>query len=141
MKDAGESELRIDLGYGAPPIARLVPIVRDRLSDIPEPESLPPADERFRLLDAVAQFLVALSGTVAGCRHCWTTCTGPTKARWGCSASIARETSDAPVLVVGAFRDTDVDDRHPHHPHPQGGEARDELADDADRRAERERGR
>ena len=52
---------RADLGSGAPPIARLVPAIRERLPDIDEPAPLQPDEERFRLLDAVSQFLIAAS--------------------------------------------------------------------------------
>src|SRR5262249_59944663 len=54
-------ELRAALGHGAPPLARLVPSLRERFPDIPEPVSLQADEERFRLLDAVAQLLIAAS--------------------------------------------------------------------------------
>src|SRR5262245_23475562 len=54
-------ELRRALGPGAPPLARLVPSLRDRLPDLPEPVPLQADEERFRLLDAVSQLLIAAS--------------------------------------------------------------------------------
>ena len=58
---ADADRLRQDLGLGAAPLARLVPALRERLPDIGEPVALQPDEERFRLLDAVSQFLIALS--------------------------------------------------------------------------------
>src|SRR3989442_8608469 len=60
-KDAAPDALRADLGYGAPPVAPLVPSLRERLPDIAEPVPLNPDEERFRLLDAVSQFIIATS--------------------------------------------------------------------------------
>jgi class 3 adenylate cyclase/tetratricopeptide (TPR) repeat protein len=54
-------ELRADLAAGAAPLAQLVPRIREVLPDLPEPQSVPPEEERFRLLDAMAEFLVARS--------------------------------------------------------------------------------
>src|SRR5262249_44397486 len=54
-------DLRADLGIGAAPLARLVPMVRERLADIPEPVALQPDEERVRLLDAVTQCLLAIA--------------------------------------------------------------------------------
>src|SRR5262249_36080673 len=42
--------LRADIGLGAAPLARLVPALRARLPDIPEPVALQPDEERVRLL-------------------------------------------------------------------------------------------
>ena len=55
------AQLRRDLGFGSGPIARLVPALHERLSDIREPAALQPDEERFRLLDAVRQLLTATS--------------------------------------------------------------------------------
>ncbi|MGH9035976.1 MAG: AAA family ATPase, partial [Acidimicrobiia bacterium] len=54
-------ELRTDLAAGAAPLAQLVPKIREVLPELPEPQAVPPEEERFRLLDAMAQFLVARS--------------------------------------------------------------------------------
>ena len=104
--------LGADLGNGAGSIARLVPKVRDVLPDIPEPPALQPDEERFRLLDAVTQFLIAASkrtplvlvlddlhwadrGTIAMLRH------------------VARFVANERLLLVGAYRDVELDRQHP----------------------------
>jgi DNA-binding CsgD family transcriptional regulator len=53
--------LRRDLGAGAPVLARLLPELAAALGDVPAPAPLGPEEERFRLFDAVAQFLVAVA--------------------------------------------------------------------------------
>ena len=105
-------ELRADLGSGAPPLAQLVPRVREVLPDVSDPVPVQPDEERFRLIDAVAQFVVARSrrapvlvclddlqwadrGSVAMLRH------------------LARFAAQHHILVVGAYRDVDVDRVHP----------------------------
>jgi len=112
VKDADPDALRADLGYGAPPVARLVPSLRERLPDIGEPVPLNPDEERFRLLDAVSQFIIATSvrapvvlvlddlhwadgGTIAMLRH------------------VARFLPGQRTLVLGAYRDVELDRQHP----------------------------
>src|SRR3989442_5751733 len=95
---------RRELRYGAPPISRLIPALRERLPDLPQPAALSADEERFRLLDAVAQLLIAIStrvplilvlddlhwadkGTIAMLLH------------------VARFVSNNRILIVGAYRD------------------------------------
>ncbi len=112
VQQTDSDALRADLGDGAAPIARLVPAIRERLPDTSEPESLEPGEEGLRLLDAVSQFLVSVSkrspillvlddlhwadeGTRSMLRH------------------LARATREAPVLIICAYRDTDVTEHDP----------------------------
>jgi len=109
---AEPEQLRQDLGLGAPPIARLVAAVHERLPDIPDAVALQPEEERFRLLDAVSQFLIATAtrtpvvlivddlhwadkGSIAMLRH------------------VARFASRNRLLILGAYRDAEVDRSHP----------------------------
>ena len=111
-KDADPDALRADLGYGAPPVARLVPSLHERIPDIGEPVPLNPDEERFRLLDAVSQLVIATSarapvvlvlddlhwadgGTIAMLRH------------------VARFLPGQRTLVLGAYRDVELDRQHP----------------------------
>ncbi len=111
-RDADPDILRADLSYGASPIARLVPSLRERLPDIGEPVPLNPDEERFRLLDAVSQFIIATSarapvvlvlddlhwadgGTIAMLRH------------------VARFLPGQRTLLLGAYRDVELDRQHP----------------------------
>lgn len=105
-------ELAADLRPWAAPIAQLVPAVRDVLPGVSAPTALQPDEERFRLLESVALFLAARSrrvpvllclddlqwadrGTIAMLRH------------------VARHAVGHAILVVGTYRDVEVDARHP----------------------------
>jgi len=105
-------QLRVDLGSGGPPLAQLVPALRKALPDLPEPVSLQPDEERFRLLDAAVHLLTARServtllvlvedlhwadrGTVALLRH------------------LARFAARQRLLIVATYRDAEVDRAHP----------------------------
>src|SRR5262249_17182067 len=104
--------LRADLGLCAAALTRLVPELRERLPDLPESPVLQPDEERVRLLDAVAQGLLALAaraptvvvvddlhwadpGTVAMLRH------------------VARFARRGRLLVLGAYRAVEIDGQHP----------------------------
>jgi class 3 adenylate cyclase len=105
-------KLRADLGAGAGTVAQLVPRIRQVLPDIAEPVPVQPDEERFRLFDAVAQFLVARSrrdpvllclddlhwadtSTTAMLRH------------------VARSAVGQRILIIGTYRDAEVDRTHP----------------------------
>jgi class 3 adenylate cyclase len=109
---AEPDQLRQDLGAGAPSIARVVAAVRERLPAIPEAAPLQPDEERVRLLDAVSQFLIAIAArtpvvviiddlhwadkdSIAMLRH------------------VARSAPCHRLLLVGAYRDVEVDRAHP----------------------------
>jgi class 3 adenylate cyclase len=111
-RDGAPDVLSADLGYGAPPVARLVTSLRERLPDIGEPVPLNPDEERFRLLDAVSQFIIATlarapvvlvlddlhwadGGTIAMLRH------------------VAHFLPGQRTLVMGAYRDFELDRQHP----------------------------
>jgi class 3 adenylate cyclase len=111
-RKADTERLRADLGPGAAPLARLVPVLCERLPDLPEPVPLQPDEERTRLIDAVTQFLLALAartltvlvlddlhwadaGTVTLLRH------------------VGRFAPRGRLLVVGAYRDVELGRAHP----------------------------
>jgi DNA-binding CsgD family transcriptional regulator len=111
VRAAPADALRADLGFGAAPISRLVPALREAIPDIEDPVALQPDEERFRLLDAVSQFLIAVSqrapvllvlddlhwadkGTIAMLRH------------------VARFAKQNSILIAGAYRDVELDSEH-----------------------------
>jgi DNA-binding SARP family transcriptional activator len=57
VRESDSATLRTELGAGAADIAQIIPEVRQRFPDLPEPPSLEPEGARFRLFDAVAEFL------------------------------------------------------------------------------------
>ncbi len=99
--------LRQALGENAPEIAKLMPELRVRYPDIPEPVSLPPEQERRYLLHAVSEFVErnarampllmifedlqwADESTLLLIRH------------------LAHRLAEIPALVVGTYRDTEL---------------------------------
>lgn len=100
------------IGKRAAIIARIAPALHNSMVDIPELVSLDKEEERFRLFDAVAQFFIDVSrqaplvlvlddlhwadrGTAAMLGH------------------VARYVSNNSILLIGAYRDAEVDRRHP----------------------------
>jgi class 3 adenylate cyclase/GAF domain-containing protein len=109
---ANPDDLGADLGPWVAPVAQLVPKVREVLPDVPEPVPLQSDEERFRLLESVARLLVARSsrapvllclddlqwadrGTIAMLRH------------------VARLAPQHRIMVLGTYRDVEVDRSHP----------------------------
>jgi hypothetical protein len=61
VRSLDPARVRQALGRGAPVLARLLPELGPALGEVPAVASLSPEEERFRLFDAVAQFLVAVA--------------------------------------------------------------------------------
>jgi class 3 adenylate cyclase len=88
--EADFDSLRCDLGPVAPPLAQVVPAIKKIFPDLVEPVPLQADEERFRLLDAAAQLLVARSERApamttstwrdSGARR-WASCSGPWRSR------------------------------------------------------------
>jgi class 3 adenylate cyclase/GAF domain-containing protein len=112
VNSADPVELQVDLGEGGPALAPLVPALRSAVPNLTDPAPLQSDEERFRVLDAMARLLAARSarapvllclddlqwadrGTVAMLRH------------------LARFAAHQRLLVVGAYRDVEIDPTHP----------------------------
>jgi transcriptional regulator with XRE-family HTH domain len=107
-------DLRREMGFDAPYIARLVPVVRSRLPDIERPEALSARDERLRLYGAVARFCCAISPqrpvlVFLDDLH-WAD-----RDTLGLTRYLAHTLTESRVLLVGAYRDPElgVDASHP----------------------------
>jgi len=111
-RDADPEHLRQELGLGAPPIARLVGAIRERMSDIPDAVALQPDEERFRLFDAVSQFLIAIAGRTPVLLIV-------DDLQWADTGSIAmlrhvaRFAPRHRLLILAAYRDVEVEPGHP----------------------------
>jgi len=107
-----DRELQEELGEGAPDVATLISDVRRRLPDLPHAAPLDGEAERLRLFESVTQFvrsaararpLVLLLDDL----------------HWSDKPSLlllrhlARSVDDARVLIVGAYRDVELDRTHP----------------------------
>jgi DNA-binding SARP family transcriptional activator len=112
VRRADPEEVRTDLGLGGAPLARLVPALRKVLPDLGEPVPLQPDEERIRLLDAVAQLLIARSqrAPLLLCLDDLHWADGGTVAM---IAHLARFACRFPMLVVGTYRDVELVRTHP----------------------------
>ena len=57
VRDSDAAALRSQLGAGAADLAQIVPELRERFPDLPEPPALESEGARFRLFDATVEFL------------------------------------------------------------------------------------
>jgi len=106
VREADPDLLRSQLGAGATYLAQIVPELREQFSDLAEPISLESEADRFRLFDAVAEFLrnaaqhrllvLALDDLHAA--------DTPSLLLL---QFVARELGSMRVLLVGAYRDVD----------------------------------
>jgi predicted ATPase len=108
VRGLGGEELRSHLGAGAPFVAQIVTEVADVLPDVGPPPPMGAEGGRFRLFDAVATFLRnAAAGQplmlVLDDLHA-ADASSVLLLRF-----VARELDDARVLVLGAYRDLEVD--------------------------------
>ncbi len=105
-------ELRADLSQYGAAVAGIAPRLNERLPDLSSLPALQPDEERYRLFDAVAQFVLATArrapvvlvlddlhwadrGAIALLRH------------------LARFAGRNRLLIVGAYRDVELDRQHP----------------------------
>jgi predicted ATPase len=104
-------DLLAEMGRGAADIAQVVSAVRERFPELPTPPALEPESARFRLFDSLTTFLKNAAArqpllVVLDDLH------------WGDPASLllleflAREMTDARVVVVGTYRDVEVRRQH-----------------------------
>ncbi len=104
--------LREEMGEGASDLARLVSEVRTRLPELPHSPPEEPETERYRLLEAVTSFLVNASKAnplllILDDIH------------WADKPSLlllqhlARRLADSRMLVIGTYRDIELDRLHP----------------------------
>ncbi|HTR63907.1 MAG TPA: AAA family ATPase [Candidatus Binataceae bacterium] len=112
VRHASHVELVGALGTRAAILSRIVPALRDVIADIPEPPELDSEDQRFRLFDAVAQFLISISRTatlvlILDDLH-WAD-----RGVIGMLNHVAHFALAHPLLVVGAYRDAEVTRQHP----------------------------
>ncbi|MDX1383224.1 MAG: AAA family ATPase, partial [Thermoanaerobaculia bacterium] len=112
VRDAEDETLRTVLGDSAVEIARLAPEIASRLGPFAGGESLPPMEQRIRLFDHVGRFLARLArprGLLLFLDDL----------QWADHGSVdllhdlLRHLRGEPVLVLGTYRDVEVDPSHP----------------------------
>jgi eukaryotic-like serine/threonine-protein kinase len=113
VRGVGREELRCQLGAGAPFVAQVVAEVAEMLPDVRPPPPIEAEDARFRLFDAVVTFLrnVGAAGQplmlVLDDLH---VADAPSILLLQFAA---RELGDARVLLLGAYRDIELDRSRP----------------------------
>ena len=103
--------LREELGYGAADVARIVSEIRERLRIEPRPKG-DPEEERYRLLQSVSDFL----GNAAAAKPLLIVLEDLHSADRGTLEMLehaARNLGDKRLLLVGTYRDIEVDRTHP----------------------------
>ncbi len=93
-------------------LARLVPSLADRVGQISEPRRSDPETERYLVFQAVIALLEALSGAapLALVLDDLQWADAPSLALLG---HVAAATAHLPLLLIGTYRDTDIDSEHP----------------------------
>ena len=105
------AEVAQTLGPDGAVLGRLVPALHGVVA-LGEPSDLPPAEATARVHDAVAQVLGRL-GEVAPVVLVLDDLHWADHATIGLLRAVARRALRAPLLVIGTYRDTDLDRRHP----------------------------
>lgn len=106
-----EALLRAQLGAEAAPLATLIPAIRTLLPDLPHPTPLEPEQERLRLMHGFAQVVAR-----AAVERPWLLILDDL--HWADPASLqlfhylARTIVSMPVLLVGIYRDVELDPAH-----------------------------
>jgi hypothetical protein len=104
--------LKQDLGSGAGEVARIVSEVRDRVTVEVKPPSTDPDEDRWRLYQALAAFLKNAS-TVQPLLLILEDLHWADRGTLDLLVFLARQLSGARLLVVGNYRDVEVDRAHP----------------------------
>lgn len=109
------NDLVAALAAGAPELCKLLPEIRDRAGDVPEPATLGPEAERFRLFESVSRFLmdVGRHSEANGLLVLLDDLHWADKTTVLLLQHLARQLAAVPVFVVAAFRPTDLEPGNP----------------------------
>jgi DNA-binding SARP family transcriptional activator len=106
VREAEPDALRAELGAGGADLAQIVPELRERFPDLPEPVSLESEPARFRLFDAAAEFLrrAAESRPLVLLLDDLHAADAPSLLML---RFLARQLGSSRMLLLGAYRDVD----------------------------------
>jgi len=104
-------DLRQELGSGAPDVARIISEIRERLKIKLRPQK-DPEDERYRLLQAVSEFL-SNAAAVQPMMVVLEDLHDADKGTLDMLTHVSRNLAGARLLIVGTYRDVEVDRSHP----------------------------
>jgi len=115
LQDCPPEQLYKVIGYYPGEVCKLVPEIKQKLGTIPQSLPISPEHERDRLFEAVSQFMTNISKEapllIVLDDLQWTDQTSLLLLHY-----LARGVYREPLLLLGAYRDTDIDDRHPLSP-------------------------
>ncbi len=115
LQDCTPEQLYRVIGFYPGEVCKLVPEIKQKLGAIPQSLPISPEHERDRLFEAVSQFVINISKEapllVVLDDLQWTDQTSLLLLHY-----LARGVYREPLLLLGAYRDTDIDDRHPLSP-------------------------
>jgi tetratricopeptide (TPR) repeat protein len=106
------ADLEVQVGSHAGDVARLVPELAERVTGLAEPLHADPETERYRLFEAVDAFLDGAAASVPVVLLL-------DDLHWAAKPTLlmlrhlVRAGNDASLLVLGTYRDTELDRRHP----------------------------
>ncbi|MFV2039819.1 MAG: AAA family ATPase, partial [Acidimicrobiales bacterium] len=103
---------RSALGVNAPEIARLMPALRQRYDDIPEPPDLSPDQERRYMLHGVGEFIERTS-TAQPVVLVYEDLHWADESTMLLIRQLAQRVADLPVLIVGTYRSNELDPDRP----------------------------
>ena len=107
-----DDALRTEMGDGASDVAKLVAEIRKRIPDLPYAAAADPNEERLRLLDGIASFLVNASKAKPIVLHLQ-------NLHWADKPSLlllqhlVRRYKGGRLFVIGTYRDVELDRSHP----------------------------
>lgn len=112
VRSHSPDELRAELNGNAPYVAKLLPELRRLLPNIPEPPQMSPEAERYALFEGVSDFLLKIAGGTQLLMFL-------DDLHWADGGTLlllqhlTQRLAQAPLLVVGTYRDVEVDAQHP----------------------------
>ncbi len=104
--------LRVALGPSAPEVAKLMPDLRARYDDIPDPVPIPPDQERRHLLNSIRDFL-GRAASVQAMLLVFEDVQWADESTLLLIRRLAQRVAETRLCVVLTFRDVELDVRHP----------------------------
>jgi predicted ATPase len=115
LENCSPEQLYRVVGFYPAELARLVPQLKQKLGAIPQSLSISPELERDRLFEAVSEFITNIAKEtpllVVLDDLQWTDQTSLLLLHF-----LARGVYKTPLVLLGAYRESDIDDRHPMSP-------------------------
>ena len=111
-EERDDDKLRDILGEAAPQIAKLAPEIETRLGPFPEQPPLPPHEERLLFFDAVAHVFSNIARRQSLLLYADDLHWADRGTLW-LLGHLLRQLREERVLIVGAYRETELDRAHP----------------------------